>query len=75
MKLNPNCDFTNFMNTVYQCCDDVFFETAEGDVLNLKSDLCRYVFAVVVSKPHLLEHGTLRCKNAADACLLKEYLL
>lgn len=75
MKLNPNCDFANFLNTVSQCSGEVFFETTQGDVLNLKSELCRYVFAVVVSKPHLLETGTLTCAKSQDVALLKKYLL
>lgn len=75
MKLNPSCDFAHFLNTISQCSGDVLFETTEGDVLNLKSELCRYIFAVVASKPHLLETGTLTCKKPQDGELLKKYLL
>lgn len=75
MKLNPDCDFANFLDTVSQCRGDVLFETTQGDVLNLKSELCRYVFAVVVSQPHLLETGTLTCKVDRDVELLKKYML
>lgn len=75
MKLNPYCDFADFLNIVQQCDGDVFFSTLDGDLLNLKSELCRYVFAVVVSKPDLLERGTLICKEAADVALLKPFLV
>lgn len=74
MKLNPNCNFANFLSAVQQCSGDIFFETSEGDVLNLKSELCRYVFAVVLSQPHLLENGVLRCNEEADMALLKPFL-
>lgn len=75
MKLNPNCNFADFLSTISLCSGEVFFETTQGDVLNLKSELCRYVFAVVVSQPHLLESGSLICKDSQDVDLLKEYLL
>ncbi len=75
MKLNPNCDFANFLEIVQQCSGDVLFSTPEGDVLNLKSELCRYIFAVVVSTPRLLETGEVVCRNEDDAVLLRPFLL
>lgn len=75
MKLNPNCNFTRFMSAVSECRGDVFFETSEGDVLNLKSELCRYVFAVVLTKPQLLENSTLKCTDPKDKELILPFLL
>ena len=34
-------DMADFMKTLDQCKGDVFLETKEGDVLNLKSKLCQ----------------------------------
>lgn len=74
MKLNLNCDFVNFLDAVQLCTGDVFFTTTEGDILNLKSELCRYVFAVVISTPQLLENGALTCTNEADMIYLRPFL-
>lgn len=75
MKLNPNCNFASFLETVRQCSGDVYFTTPEGDILNLKSELCRYIFAVVVSTPRLLETGELICNNETDVVCLRPFLV
>lgn len=75
MKLNPNSDFSNFLATVEHCAGDVLFTTTDGDMLNLKSELCRYVFAVVAANPLILEKGSLICKNESDLTKLQSFLL
>ena len=45
MHLNPNIDINEFLKVVSTCKGDVLFETPEGDQMNLKSELCRFVFA------------------------------
>lgn len=75
MKLNPQCDFSNFLSTVENCVGDVFFTTQDGDTLNLKSELCRYIFAVVAANPLILEKGSLICKNKSDFTKLQSFLL
>lgn len=75
MKLNPQCDFSNFLTTIENCNSDVFFATTDGDLLNLKSELCRYVFAIVMATPSLLERGHLICNDKEDASKLQSFLL
>lgn len=35
-----NVDFDDFIKAVDECKGDVYLETKDGDVLNLKSKLC-----------------------------------
>ena len=36
-----NVDFDDFIKAVDECKGDVYLETKDGDVLNLKSKLCQ----------------------------------
>jgi len=73
MHLNPDLDIKAFLNAVSRCQSDVLFETPEGDQMNLKSELCRYVFASGANVHRTLQ-GEITCKNPADLEVLKEYL-
>jgi len=76
MKLKPSCDLPAFLQTVRQCENDVVFVTLEGDVLNLNSELSKYIFLAAASSPNgaFLPNGTIKCKSKADAVRLQEYL-
>ena len=43
MHLKADTDMSNFLSAVRQCSSEVFFETQEGDCLNLKSILSQYI--------------------------------
>lgn len=75
MRLKPTCDFSHFLDAVEACNEDVYFVTKDGDRLNLKSELCRYIFAVVAANPRLLENGELECKSDMDLERFREFLL
>lgn len=75
MKLNPKCDFSFFLAAIEGCAGDVLFTTTDGDMLNLKSELCRYIFAVVAANPSILEKGDLICKDKSDFAKLQPFLL
>lgn len=49
MKLKKYFDITAFMDAVQRCGKDVYFNTADGDHLNLKSVLSQFVFASAVA--------------------------
>lgn len=49
MKLKKRFDITAFMDAVQHCTKDVYFDTADGDHLNLKSVLSQFVFASAVA--------------------------
>ena len=72
--LKKDADIARFLLRVKDCQDDVFYESNEGDVLNLASTLSHYVFCSIAGQPAFLENGVIRCNNAADYDLLSEYL-
>ncbi len=75
MKLLPNCDVASFLKDVDLCEGEVLFSSEQGDVLNLKSQLARYVFAVIAAKQELLELGSIVCSSKADVNILRAYLV
>jgi hypothetical protein len=74
MKLQKNADIAKFLIAVKSCSGDVFFESSEGDILNLASTLSQYVFYSVASQPQLLEDGIIRCDAQEDYAVLAEFL-
>ncbi len=74
MQLMEEADLFSFLSAVKQCKQDVFFKTAEGDVLNLKSTLSQYLFAAISDKVDLLKDSTICCANE-DAQNLKQYCI
>ena len=58
MHLKSDADITKFLLTVKHCQSDVFYESDEGDVLNLASTLSQYVFCSIASQPDLWRRGT-----------------
>lgn len=73
MRLKENIDLIEFIKTTKKCRQDVFFRTAEGDRLNLKSTLSQYLFSVMSGNRELLENGEIECQ-AADYQMLEGYL-
>lgn len=74
MKLKEMISAVPFLNTVKTCPGEVFFQTPEGDRLNLKSLLSEYIFIGILENPLLWDSGEIYCENEADYALLKEYL-
>ena len=74
MHLKPDTDITKFLLTVKHCQSDVFYESDEGDVLNLASTLSQYVFCSIASQPELWCNGVIRCKSENDYAILKDFL-
>lgn len=73
MKLKENIDVSALLATAESCSGDVFFHTKDGDILNVKSLLSRYV-VVSVCKPGELQHSRVVCTNEDDYNVLAEYL-
>ena len=73
MKLKKNVDIPLFMDAVQKCRFDVYFDTAEGDHLDLKSTLSQFVFASAVAAklPHL--EAEIRCRKE-DLPILRPFL-
>ncbi len=74
MRLKEDIDIMEFLKKVEQCKDHVYYETMEGDTLNLSSTLSQFIFCTVAVKPHYWKTGVIRCENPEDYKMLKDYL-
>lgn len=70
-----NVDFDDFIKTVDECKGDVFLETEDGDVLNLKSKLCQMIGLNTILKHAEIGEATVRCSNPDDETLLFRFNL
>ena len=68
-------DIADFMQTLDHCKGDVFLETSEGDVLNLKSKLCQMMGVANIMKGAVIHEAALRCTNPEDESLLFRFNL
>jgi len=74
MHLKHNIDIKNFLLQIKKCKSDVFYETTEGDILNLSSSLSQYVFCSITIQPEYLITGVIRCNDTEDYKILGDYL-
>ena len=70
-----NVDFDDFIKAVDECKGDVYLETKDGDVLNLKSKLCQMMGIANIMKGAIIQEATLRCTNPEDESLLFRFNL
>ncbi len=70
-----NVDFDDLIKTIDECSGDVFLETKDGDILNLKSKLCQLIGLSTILKNSEVSEATLRCANPADETLLFRFNL
>ncbi len=70
-----NVDFDDLIKTIEECKGDIYLETADGDILNLKSKLCQMIgISTILSNTEVAE-ATLRCANPQDETLLFRFNL
>ena len=74
MKIREDTDLIGFIKTIKKCRQDVFFCTAEGDRLNLKSTLTQYLFSTLSSNREFLQSGNIECGEPSDYQMLEAYL-
>lgn len=70
-----NANFNDFIKLVDQCKGDVFLETTDGDVLNLKSKLCQIIGIANILKGAEISEAKIRCTNPEDETLLFRFNL
>lgn len=70
-----NIDFADFIKEIDKCKGDVYLETSEGDVLNLKSKLCQIIGLSTILKNTEVTEATLRCTNPEDETMLFRFNL
>lgn len=70
-----NIDLTDFIKTLDSCKGNVYMETADGDVLNLKSKLCQIIGIANILKGAEISEAKIRCENPEDESLLFRFNL
>ena len=74
MRLKEGIDINAFLAAAEQCTGQVFFHTAENDILNLRSLLSRYVLISIMCNKTILEDSQVVCTQDEDYQLLEDYL-
>lgn len=70
-----NVDFDDFIKAVDECKGDVYLETNDGDVLNLKSKLCQMLGLSTILKNTEVTEATIRCTDPEDETMLFRFNL
>ena len=70
-----NIEFDAFIKAIDTCKGDVYLETADGDVLNLKSKLCQMIGLSTILKNTEVAEATIRCTNPDDETMLFRFNL
>lgn len=74
MKLKRLNHYLDFMEAVQDCDSDVYFNSCEGDHLNLKSTMSQHLFAAICGDRAFLEQGSIVCNKIEDYERLNLYL-
>lgn len=74
MKLKKNTDLKLFMQTVRTCSCDVYYESQEGNRLNLNSTLSGYIFTASALDREFLEKGEIVCGDETDFKKIKAFV-
>jgi hypothetical protein len=74
MHLLKGVNVVAFLRAVDKCEGEVLLRTAQKDVLNLKSTLCRYIFAFAASKEELIDGAEIVFDNKKDLTAIGEFL-
>ena len=70
-----NVDFEDFRKAIGECEGDVYLETSDGDVLNLKSKLCQMIGLSTILKNTEVAEANIRCTNPEDETMLFRFNL
>lgn len=74
MKLKKEIDYGAFIHAVQNCRGEVFFSTAAGDRLNLKSMLSEFLFVSAAVHSDLLDGGEVLFEEDTDIDCVKKFL-
>ena len=76
MKTLSAAETVELLNAARLAEGDVWFTTAEGDKLNLKRLLCKYVFLAAADDPQrgMFSRGKIVCDVESDYDLLRDYM-
>lgn len=74
MKLRENVDYEAFLLAVDECAGGVWFYTDQGDKLNLKSVLLRFVFSAATGNAEVMASSQIVLDHEADMEKLGRFL-
>lgn len=74
IKFREDVNLIQFLREVELCDGEVEFYSGQGDILNLKSVLSRYLFAALTGKKNLLSGGWIRCEKPEDRKRLDQFI-
>lgn len=72
--LKSDVDIAQFLLTTAKCAGDVYFCTKNGDQLDLKSELMRFVFASQMRNEGFLYESTIRLADENDLKIIAAYV-
>lgn len=75
MNLKLDTNMQAFLEMVKKCKGEVWFQTEEGDKLNVKSTLSQYIFILMEQDEAKRITGRVECENKEDYKLLAPYLV
>lgn len=73
-NLKGNIEIMEFLEAVKRCRGDVLFQTAEGDSLNLKSQLSEYIFLASALTNDIIQRGEIIIENPADLDYIEKFV-
>lgn len=73
-ELKSGADIAAFLNAAGRCSGDVVFEDRNGNRLNLKNELSRYLF-LAGEKDTVYVNGKLFCNDEDAETTLKNYII
>lgn len=74
MYLKEDTDVTKFLTAVSHCEGDVHFCTKDGDRLNLKSELMRFVFVAQMRNQVFLYESSIELMKTSDFPTIADYV-
>ena len=74
MYLKYPLNTVDFFRAIDSCQGEVLLYTKEKDILNLRSQLCRFIFAVALSEQSFFAGTRVECSDTSDYALLQDYL-
>ncbi|MBY0217809.1 hypothetical protein [Paenibacillus illinoisensis] len=76
MRLKADVKLTDLIHRAKLCKEDVYYQTEEGDVLNLKSFLTQYLLqSIAYSDASLLAGGQIVCMNEEENTHFSEFVV
>ncbi len=66
-------DLKNFLKAVKKCENEVYFKSAEGDRLALRSSFCQLILCFLCSKRKPPEQAVIHCLGKHDSQILSPY--